>query len=264
MAVPSPGPAQPASDPFAAYLLSVSDAATLAQAAITGLPPAPNRAPTPLAQLAQPVLAAASAAPLWAVPGVPLRADPATVARAAAAAIASATVGGDATDPTDEAAATASEAIVSDAVAALQPPTDTNPADAAGAAAAQGAAATPGGNALAGELAGYAIPAANGGGLPAVLSAGQAGEDPSSLATDATAKYMGAGFLGPAVGLSLDQTTGMDDIPAVNGVLGVYALAANTYSNPQGQAFAPPAGAGNGFQVPAANAPEAATLDLIG
>jgi hypothetical protein len=75
---------------------------------------------------------------------------------------------------------------------------------------------------------------------------------------------MGAGFLGPAIGLSLDQTTGMDDIPAVNGVFGVYALAANTYGNPQGQAFAPPSGAANAPLVPAAKGPEGATLDLIG
>jgi len=226
-------------DPFEAYLLSLSDAASLVQAAITGQVTVPKGAgPTRATPPADATATAAAA--------TPRRADPATVARAAAAAIATATV-------------------VSDAMAGDDAPDAADLTEAAGpdaAAAAQVAGSTPGQNALAQELTTDAIGAVNGGNP---LSAGPlaAGPDPSSLATDATAKYMGAGFLGPAIGLSLDTASALEAIPAVNGVVGMYALAANTYSNPQGRAFAQPFGV-NPPLVPAANGPDGATLDLIG
>jgi hypothetical protein len=66
----------------------------------------------------------------------------------------------------------------------------------------------------------------------------EAAPDPNSLATDATAKYMGAGTLSPAgaaapaaPGASAEAVAGVEDLPAV------HALAANTYSNPHDRNF---------------------------
>ena len=61
--------------------------------------------------------------------------------------------------------------------------------------------------------------------------------DPSALATDATAKYLGAGFLGLPAAPGILATAQPEGVPAVDGVQATPALAGNTYSNPQDRAF---------------------------
>jgi len=86
--------------------------------------------------------------------------------------------------------------------------------------------------------------------------------DSSALATDATAKYLGAGFIGLPPVPGAQATSQTEGVPAVDGVLATPSLAGNTYSNPHDRAFGQSA-AHLAQSAPTAPA-EALELDLEG
>jgi len=88
--------------------------------------------------------------------------------------------------------------------------------------------------------------------------------DPSGLATDATAKYLGAGFIGLPPVPGAQAAALPEGVPAVDGVLATPSLAGNTYSNPHDRAFGQSA-AHQAQSAPMAPTPaEAPELDLEG
>ncbi len=88
--------------------------------------------------------------------------------------------------------------------------------------------------------------------------------DPSGLATDATAKYLGAGFIGLPAVPGAQAAALPEGVPAVDGVLAAPSLAGNTYSNPHDRAFGQSA-AHQAQSAPMAPTPaEAPELDLEG
>lgn len=234
-----------ADDPFSAYLLSLSDPAAIAQAALANLASSTSAATTATtaANLSR-LLAAgsgtagtstASAVTLAAslirqLPGM-ASADSALAATAQAAANppgldATAALLAAAQAPSAQTDTSAADAA--SVLAAQQAQTDAQDADAAAQAAAaqNAAAATPA--------------AATSTAVAAVLAADTPGVDIWSNATDATAKFMGAGALAQLAGAGGNLAQGpppQDVIPAINGVVGAQPMAANTYSNPQERAF---------------------------
>jgi len=238
-----------ADDPFSAYLLSLSDPAAIAQAALANLASSTSAATTATtaANLSR-LLAAgsgtagtstASAVTLAAslirqLPGM-ASADSALAATAQAAANppgldATAALLAAAQAPSAQTDTSAADAA--SVLAAQQAQTDAQDADAAAQAAAAQAAAQ--------NAAAAAPAAATSTAVAAVLAADTPGVDIWSNATDATAKFMGAGALAQLAGAGGNLAQGpppQDVIPAINGVVGAQPMAANTYSNPQERAF---------------------------
>ena len=70
----------------------------------------------------------------------------------------------------------------------------------------------------------------------ALAAATPAAQDPGPLAADATAKYLGAGFLGP-VGAPNPDLSAREDLPGIAKVSAASASAPQTYSNPHDLAF---------------------------
>lgn len=224
-----------ANDPFAAYLLTLSDAASIAQAAITGQTGTQTAVNKPASnRQAQ----AAAAPPLAQAASVPAAAS--SLSAAGVLAYATALALGTAAPDTSAAAATG--------------------VPAAGSAAADTPAASVGSTANA-EITADAVAAAATAVAPGAAETSPL-EDAGSLATDATAKYLGGGILGLAGTISRDPAE-LDAIPAVSGVLATPALAANTYSNPQNRAFGQ-AVAQPSPLVAAAGQAGAPSLDLLG
>ena len=95
-------------------------------------------------------------------------------------------------------------------------------------------------------------------------AAGEIPADPASLGSDATAKYLGAGFMGPGSGPGPGPVLA-DELRDVAPVPGASHAAANTYSNPRELAFGQTAAA---HLEPLAMVPDAAdagspSLDLL-
>jgi hypothetical protein len=117
------------------------------------------------------------------------------------------------------------------------------------------------------ELAADAITAANAAAVASLAAtnafwaagaASQVASGLSGVATDATAKFMGAGAMGQPVAVLSAYQDIQRAIPAVSGVLAISAMAANTSSNAQDRAFGRTAAPLQTFQVPG----EGTELDL--
>jgi hypothetical protein len=229
-------------DPFAAYLLSLSDAAAQALAAVDGRDAAaPDAANAALAAAARTAIAAkAAAAAAASAAAHPASAGPAAASPAPASA-----------NPASQAAAAASpvQGALAGSATGLDASTEPGP-EAAG----QGAASAPA-STLATEPAADVAAAAG----AAASAGGPAAQDAGTLGTDATAKYLGGGFLGLASGLRPALAKDQETIPAVNGIASVPALATSTSGNSGARTFTrssgrppatlpvvPPAGAGEG------------------
>jgi hypothetical protein len=220
-----------ATDPFSAYLLSLTDPATQALDALTRSVAAPAAAAIASRTAASPVLtallASAASAGVAAVPAnspaLPAPVVPANPGPAAASAALPLVQ----TEATED-AGTEPDALAGDAAAARD------------------AAASSAQSSLNADRVADAIAAANAAAVAslaaiAALYASNAAStvtgNSQSLATDATAKYMGAGAMGqPATDLSAYQVI-QNAIPAVSGVLAASAMAANTSSNSSAQSF---------------------------
>jgi len=237
-----------ANDPFAAYLLSLSDPAAIAEAALTGLASstAASSSAATTANLGKALAATAgtgtgtgtdlaSAVTLAAalVRQVPALSSPAAVPDAATSAAA-----------TDTSALLLAAAQAPEAQAGTLQAEQTAAASAnanADAAAADTAARVQADAAAAQNAANAAPAAATTTALAAVLAADTGGVEPWSQAVDATAKFMGAGVMAQMAdgtgGLGAGAQPPQEVIPAVNGVNAAPPMAANTYSNPQERAF---------------------------
>jgi hypothetical protein len=92
------------------------------------------------------------------------------------------------------------------------------------------------------------------------------GRDDWNRATDATAKFMGAGALAQVGDAGLGQAglASQEVIPAVNQIGSARPMAANTYSNPQERAFGQSAATPNFVNIPAASPLESPRLDITG
>jgi len=90
-------------------------------------------------------------------------------------------------------------------------------------------------------------------------------QDPSGLGADATAKFMGAGFLGPAPG-PISGVPGhpseVERIPSVDGVPPGPALESNTYSNPHERSFGQAGEAQTAPMAPVAELEAGPELDI--
>ena len=243
-----------AQEPFAAYLLTLSDPVAQALSAMAKASTAPatgNRAGLAAAALlasgASTVLGDAATADL----SVPF--SPATVLPAASAALATAQLSLAAGNGTD----TTATATTAPAVAAA---TGADPADAARAADASAAFANQtaqlASDASAAANAAAVADAAAGNALAGANAANAVAEGSGDLAVDATAKFMGAGVLA-APDRALAGAAALEDIiPAVARSQAATAMAAYTGSNPQARTPAQPP------QVPALNAAQAFELDI--
>ncbi|MDR3669931.1 MAG: hypothetical protein P4L36_03750 [Holophaga sp.] len=88
-------------------------------------------------------------------------------------------------------------------------------------------------------------------------------QDAAGLGADATAKYLGAGFMGlPAGPVNAKLADATEAVPAVVGVPATTNLAANTYSNPHERSFGQAGAALTGPMAPAALSAEGPDLDL--
>lgn len=251
-----------ANDPFAAYLLSLSDPAAqvlvaLARSQSTPAVPATSRAGS-----------AASALLAGLVGSVP----PATalIAGTAAAGISPSVLDGTAALAASVAASSPAQPSQAGALTDATAPTaeDTANADLTAAADARAAEAGAANDSQTARLADDALTAANAttvagnaaiNAFYAASAAGAVTQGSASQATDATAKFMGAGTMGlPDRALSAYLAI-QDAIPAVNGVVGAAAMAAYTSSNPQNSAYAQ---AQRMPQVPAMN-PGAGSFDFL-
>jgi hypothetical protein len=254
-AVAGKAPAQPllaqpgflSAQPFAAYLLSLTDPAAQALAALSRAVTAPAAAPSGtglgagvsavtalLTTGAVPALAAAS--PVAAREGAPERAATASAALPLVQAFPDA-----GTDTQASSAVNQAEPVVQDAAEREAEASAANAPQTANLAAAGVAA-----NVSAGTSPADAVAA-----------------DSAELAVDATAKFMGAGVMAqPARALSAYQAI-QDAIPAVNGVLAASAMAAYTSSNPEGRDFGQTAGAHPAPGVPAPRPVEPVGLNLL-
>jgi hypothetical protein len=275
-----------AQDPFGAYLLSLSDPAAEALAAITNTTGNGNAA-TSNGAGAQ---ASAETAAILAA-GTALAANPEPAAEPATYAPAVATAAQAAGIPAEAAQALAGAAGTSAA------DTGTGFADTESAAAEDAARAARDGNATAldtdaqerqaalnsanatqaNDLAANAIAAgtataaadaANRSAMAGAVVGDQVSRDAGGLATDATAKYMGAGAMNiqaggadPVRALAAYQAAQME-IPAVNRLNAAPALAAYS-GNAQSQAFAQNPAAQTTTFIPAAHRAEGARIDLI-
>jgi hypothetical protein len=85
-------------------------------------------------------------------------------------------------------------------------------------------------------------------------------QDAAGLGADATAKYLGAGFMGPPAGPV--NTPASDQPEAVLAVPTTAALAANTYSNPQERSYGQAGAALSSPMVPPPSAAEGPELDM--
>lgn len=282
-----PGPTQDAgADPFAASLVSLSDAAAMALDAISlrGVPvqppadttPGAATTPTPggttVALAAARALRSATQDPVLAglappaTLGALLAAGPGPRGAGNAARIASALdaslvhrLGGsaDAGDLAGDALGdpggnSAGQAGV--AAAATQPATAGT--DAALAASAAGAA----------SAAPDAVPGADPA-IQAELLAVLAAESASAsgdAGPDAVAKYMGAGFMGLGAAGAEAALEANPDVPAVNGVFQVLAQTPNTYSNPRERAYGQSAQPRTARSPATVSAAGPAMVDLLG
>jgi len=245
-------------DPFEAYLLSLTDPAAQALAALQRAAIAPAAAPAGsaarsavltalVAGAVSPGLGAASQGQAAASPFNP---GPAAAALAAAPGQASALAASTALPLAQAAPAAGVEADAQARSQAAQTAADAdrNAERAADAITAANAAAV------------ASLAAANA--LRASAAASDAASGLPALATDATAKFMGGGAMGrPEAVLSGYQEI-QGAIPAVSGVLATSAMAANTSSNPQGRAFGRTAAHLPALAVPAPGAGESPGLDL--
>jgi hypothetical protein len=238
-------------DPFAAYLLSLSDAATQALAAVDGRDAAaPDAANAALAAAARTATAARIAAAAAAS-----TAAAATAAHPASPGPAAATPASAAIGPAPAQASAVQDTATSEL---LEVATDANPA-----APAQAGATAPPTAPLADETAADAAAAA--GAAVAASAASPAAQDAGVLGSDATAKYLGGGSLGQASGLRPEPAKGEETIPAVNGISSVPAMATSTSGNPRARTstrfnVAAPATLSG---VTAAGGTEGAQFDLI-
>jgi hypothetical protein len=230
-----------ASEPFNAYLLSLTDPASEALAAITrgAIYPTPQ---TPAAVPAGSVIRGQVAAAMLATATGPALGPVSTGNPGPAAAALAAAPG--------QMAAAAAPALVSPAQAPEseesaapnpspppEPSSDATAADATATAAAATAAANAGTTASAAAL------------------------DPPGVATDATAKFMGGGTLGQSeVALSTYQAA-QDAIPAVSEVQSAAPMTANTSTNSRGRTSAQPSTVRQAPRAPAAK-PSGAGLDF--
>jgi hypothetical protein len=235
-------------DPFEAYLLSLTDPAAQALAALQRSAATPAAAPAGSAVSRSAVLKALVAGA--ASPGLgaasPFNPGPAAAAFAAAPGQAAIMAASTALPLAQAAPAAGSEADTQ----AQGRAADTAAAEAITAANAATDAITAANAAAVASLA-----AANA--LRAAAAASEVASGLPGLATDATAKFMGAGAMGqPAAVLSSYQEI-QGVIPAVNGVLATSPMAANTSSNPQGRTFGRTAA-----HLPAPGASAGPELDL--
>jgi hypothetical protein len=254
-----PAPTQDGADPFAASLVSLSDAAAMALDAISerGVPPRATTAGTTVALAAARALRSATLDSVLAGLATPSSAFAASAPNGAGSAARIASALDAALAHRMEGPADADDAVASPdslavpAVAAGAPaPARADASSALAPPAVAGAAAGPDqGTAVAGLLAA----------LAAETASASAGAGP-----DAVAKYMGAGFMGlgaAGVDAALEANP---DVPAVNGVFQVLAQTPNTYSNPRERAYgqsAPPPSARSPATVAAAGT---AMVDLLG
>jgi hypothetical protein len=243
-----------ADDPFAAYLLSLSDAASLAMAAITGrnatpaaaspaagAAPSPGEALTASARQGHPVSAALrAAAALVASPAATSTED--SVLSAVYAANLPATVGAPLAGASDAAGA---------AVATTPDDANTLPAVQVSADAATATA-----------LAAESAPAATADQTVSVPGAGEP-LDPAGTATDATAKFMGGGILSASASFGSGPAKPEEVIPAVNQVLASTPMAANTYGRPLGRGFAQPLATRPVAPAPVPAIADTSTVDLL-
>ena len=242
-----------ADDPFSAYLLSLSDPASQALAAVTRAAPATAGAAGKVglgavaAALLGSVTGPAAEAGLPVNPGpaaAALAAEPAQIPAQAAPAAASLPLVEDL--PVAEAAAEP-EAAVQDAGTLSA---EARAAELADDAVTAAKAAVAAGNATLNTLLAT--------GAAAVVSAGSAG-----IATDATAKFMGAGAQAQPSASAAAYQAIQNAIPAVNGVQGASAMAANTSSNPQGRASVQAGVTRPVAMVPAVNPAGASMIDFM-
>jgi hypothetical protein len=269
-------PTYQAADPFDAYLLSLSDPAAIAAAAVTRLATAGNTATANgnPASAALRLLAGTGATGATTLAGAVAQALGATgqdtgAGSVATAALTGAVLAGNGSDALTALAGTqaldAQNAAADAATAAEQAYADGAATDAAASDQAAKQQADAQAAALAAQNA-VATPAAVAAMAAVLADATGAARSDYDRATDATAKFMGAGSLSQAGAAGLGQTgpAAQDAIPALNGVGAARFEAANTFSygNPQERAFGQHAA--RTPAVPFLNPLEGSRVDITG